>query len=295
MRSKPLVPFLTVLLLLVSSCGVSRSDNLADAATLVFPDGTTGSIAADEVESIADQLAQNDAAVALLFNEIPPSDVILSTLIQIRLLDATIADLGTEIPADAYDAEVETINEILRGQFDDEQFELVRTGTSEYLDMVIDQRIRQATVTNAFLTGLGIDVPCTRHILLATEEEASDAVERLTAGEDFADLAAELSIGPTGPNGGDLGCSDPTGYVAEFRDAIVDAPVGEVIGPVQTQFGFHVIEVYDTDTIPEDSSLAEQEGFAYYTDFRDGVEVTVAPAYGVWDDAAGQVVVEAPR
>jgi peptidyl-prolyl cis-trans isomerase C len=86
---------------------------------------------------------------------------------------------------------------------------------------------------------------CTRHILLETEEDANDVVSELDGGADFAALAEERSTGPSGPRGGDLGCLTPGQTVPAFNDAAFSAEVDEVVGPVETQFGFHVILVYE--------------------------------------------------
>ncbi len=93
------------------------------------------------------------------------------------------------------------------------------------------------------MEGETVEVPCSSHILLETEAEANDVIALLADGGDFAELAMEYSTGPSGPTGGVLGCTDPATFVVEFADAITGAPVGEIIGPVQTQYGFHVITV----------------------------------------------------
>lgn len=86
---------------------------------------------------------------------------------------------------------------------------------------------------------------CARHILLETEEAAQDVLAELEQGADFAELAQERSTGPSGPQGGDLGCLSPGQTVAPFDEAAFAAPVGEPVGPVETQFGHHVILVYE--------------------------------------------------
>jgi len=95
---------------------------------------------------------------------------------------------------------------------------------------------------------------CTGHILVETEDEANDVLVRLEEGEAFEDLAIELSIGPSGPNGGDLGCSSPTDYVTEFADATLAAEVGVPTEPVETEFGFHVILVSER-TVPTEEEI----------------------------------------
>jgi foldase protein PrsA len=95
---------------------------------------------------------------------------------------------------------------------------------------------------------------CARHILVETEEEAADVEDRLGAGESFEGIATELSLDTgSGANGGDLGCSSPAQYVPEFQEATLVAEIDEVTEPVQTEFGYHVILVYDrTEPAAED-------------------------------------------
>jgi peptidyl-prolyl cis-trans isomerase C len=81
-----------------------------------------------------------------------------------------------------------------------------------------------------------------RHILVQTEEEATDIIAQLDGGADFAELAKEKSTGPSGPSGGDLGWFPPERMVAEFSQAVQELEDGAYSkGPVQTQFGWHVI------------------------------------------------------
>lgn len=80
------------------------------------------------------------------------------------------------------------------------------------------------------------------HILVETEEEAKAIIERVAAGEAFADLAVELSKDPgSGANGGDLGWFVPEMMVEPFGATVAAMEDGAVSEPVQTQFGWHVI------------------------------------------------------
>jgi len=89
-----------------------------------------------------------------------------------------------------------------------------------------------------------------RHILVDNEEAAAALVERLDDGEDFATLAAEASIGPSGPDGGDLGWFRHEDMVPEFADAAFALDAGEISGPVQSPFGWHVIKVEERRSAP---------------------------------------------
>lgn len=147
---------------------------------------------------------------------------------------------------------------------------------------------------------------CSAHILLETEGEAAAALERALAGEDFAALAMELSTGPSGPNGGDLGCGPPSQYVEEFAAGVLDAEVGAPYGPVQTQFGWHVIlvserTVPDFEEIREDLVAAAQNEStgSLYEEWVLGViaaaDVQVEPEYGAWTtDPVPNIIPPAP-
>jgi peptidyl-prolyl cis-trans isomerase C len=86
-----------------------------------------------------------------------------------------------------------------------------------------------------------------RHILVATEPFAQKIVERLDKGEKFDVLAKSESMDPSKNNGGDLGWFTPDRMVPEFSGAVMALKPGEYTHkPVQTQFGWHVIQLLDT-------------------------------------------------
>ena len=82
-----------------------------------------------------------------------------------------------------------------------------------------------------------------RHILVKTEAECTDLKQQIADGSDFAELAKAHSDCPSGAEGGALGTFGPGQMVREFDEVVFSAPVGEVQGPVKTQFGFHLVEV----------------------------------------------------
>ena len=82
-----------------------------------------------------------------------------------------------------------------------------------------------------------------RHILVATEEACNDLKTQIENGADFADLASTHSECPSGKQGGELGRFSPGQMVREFDEVVFSAEVGKVHGPVQTQFGYHLIEI----------------------------------------------------
>jgi len=81
-----------------------------------------------------------------------------------------------------------------------------------------------------------------RHILVSTQETAIDLKNQLSEGADFAQLAKQHSSCPSKNSGGDLGMFGRGQMVKPFEDAAFGTPVGQVSQPVQTQFGWHLIE-----------------------------------------------------
>jgi len=82
-----------------------------------------------------------------------------------------------------------------------------------------------------------------RHILVATKEACEALKTKIEAGEDFAACAKEHSTCPSGRDGGSLGEFGPGQMVKEFDTVVFSGEIGKVLGPVQTQFGYHLIEV----------------------------------------------------
>jgi len=82
-----------------------------------------------------------------------------------------------------------------------------------------------------------------RHILVDTEELCNSLKQRIQSGESFADVAKEHSSCPSSKEGGSLGTFSKGMMVPEFDDVVFTANIGEVQGPVKTQFGYHLIEV----------------------------------------------------
>jgi peptidyl-prolyl cis-trans isomerase C len=82
-----------------------------------------------------------------------------------------------------------------------------------------------------------------RHILVATETLCNDLKLQIEGGADFAALAREHSQCPSGKRGGDLGEFSPGQMVQEFDEVVFQRAVGEVHGPIKTQFGYHLVEI----------------------------------------------------
>lgn len=127
--------------------------------------------------------------------------------------------------------------------------------TDEALQTLYDERFANIDPAQEFSAA---------HILVETEDEAKALLDELNGGADFATLAQEKSTGPSGPNGGDLGWFEKGMMVAPFEEAILAMKPGDLSGPVQTQFGWHVIKLNDVrqkeaPTLEEVRAELEQE------------------------------------
>jgi parvulin-like peptidyl-prolyl isomerase len=143
-----------------------------------------------------------------------------------------------------------------------------------------------------FDEGTEITTVCASHILVETVEEAGAAAERLAAGEDFATVATEVSL-DSGTPGGDLGCASPSRYVGPFADATLEAPIGEGFGPVETQFGFHLIVVSERISPTFEELVADPASYVapavgdslwteWFNDALRAADIEVDPTYGRW-------------
>ena len=113
------------------------------------------------------------------------------------------------------------------------------------------------------------------HILVEDEATAKEVLEKINAGEDFAELAKEYSTDGSAENGGDLGFFGTGEMVEAFETAAFALEVGEVSDIVETEYGYHIIKVTDkqeaADAVYEDHKeeikeiLIEEEMNANYS------------------------------
>jgi parvulin-like peptidyl-prolyl isomerase len=119
----------------------------------------------------------------------------------------------------------------------------------------------------------------------------------LQDGADFAELAIERSQDPgSGANGGDLGPQQRGTFVPPFDDAVWSARTGVVLAPVESNFGFHIIEVTAIDVTPaaelradQQRALSSAELEAIISAAFAAADVSVDPTIGTWDPISGSV------
>lgn len=97
-----------------------------------------------------------------------------------------------------------------------------------------------------------------RHILVTNENIAEKVLEELEDDGDFEDLTSQYSVDPgTAQTGGDLGYFTALDMVPEFEDAVYSMEIDEIRGPVETDNGFHIIQVLDRRDNEDLPSLEE--------------------------------------
>ena len=119
-----------------------------------------------------------------------------------------------------------------------------------------------------------------RHILVPDAALANLVIERLNAGEDFGELAKELSQDPgSAEAGGDLGWFGKGVMVTPFEEAAFSLDIGEISEPVQSDFGWHIIQTLGHTTLPISESAYQQARRSAFEEFiaklRDEAEIVI--------------------
>lgn len=315
--------FAAVLALGLVACGDAVGD--PDAAAVVNGVQIPLDVVAQRYESVRrdPQLAQQLAADEDGSFKARVQARLLTQMIQAELLSQAAEDIGVEITEADIDAEREAIVEQVGGQeaFDqivEENALTEQDVRSQIRDLVVERKVSEALgadveVTDADVRAFYEENRDTRydrvrasHILVPTREEAERAMERLRAGEDFATLAQELSQDPgSAQQGGDLGEFTRGRLVPEFEEAAFGAEVGELVGPIETEFGWHVIQVTGRTNpslaeVREEirEELGQQRRAEAQTAFRQehlsGADVNVNPRMGRWNAETGEVEAVGP-
>jgi parvulin-like peptidyl-prolyl isomerase len=265
----------------------------------------------DELGTVGDTtISMSDVDALYDSDSIPIDDSFRQTLFRLLAVEVIEQGLENDFGVQVDDTEVDARFVDLKSQVDfqglsvadalgvpDASDEMLRFNAR--LEVVLDTTVDALLSDEAFLREFAADernltTVCTRHILTGTEDEANDAKGRIDGGEDFAAVAAEVSTDTgSGAQGGDLGCGPPAQYVDPFAEATIAAPIGELYGPVESQFGFHLIVVDSRSVLTFDEIAADPQQHipAQYTqaEFQDwfngkleSADVSVASEYGTW-------------
>jgi foldase protein PrsA len=235
----------------------------------------------------------------------------LTFLIHQEIVESYAEAEGIEAPPQEVDAVLEQQVAELGGQ---EQFDLVlaRAGASQedarilFQQQVLRQHVAEAVVSQEVTDEqlqqlydqrlLEFSQVHVAHILVETEAEA-DRLARQVTPQNFGDLARQHSLDTqSAPNGGDLGPQRAVDLVGPFARAALRIPIGEVGGPVETEFGFHLIHVIDRQSLSFEQAREQLVGELRGRVFTDWLlervaraEIRVNPRYGYFDQATGAV------
>lgn len=224
---------------------------------------------------------------------------LLSLLIQDEVLSGIFEEMDVSVEDEDLEVVREDVYAAIGGEEQLEQA-LTDAGLTEDLfeEVFIPQQARMLAVQAELAGDESLETRTARHILLETEQEADEVVAELDEGAEFAELAEERSIDTgSGAQGGDLGAAQRGAYVEPFDDAVWEAELDTVVGPVESEFGFHVLEVTDEDERSVDE-LEQQElqqlvGEELNTLIQEAfseAEIEVDDSIGTWDPAQRAVV-----
>ena len=165
---------------------------------------------------------------------------------------------------------------LIDGKNKNEIFGPVRTGLGFSIVKILDIRGRQVVEVEEVLSS---------HILIKTTIILSDAkaesmlqgyYDQINAGEStLADLAKAHSDDGSGPAGGDLGWSNPSGYVPAFKEALATMKVGDLHKPFRSQFGWHIIQLNGRRMQDTTSAMNENRAYQMLYGRKAGIEQAI--------------------
>ena len=162
------------------------------------------------------------------------------------------AKLGEELELE----KTEEYASVLKNTKKDILAELAMTQTMNSLEPASEEDLKKYYDENKEKFNKGAQVTA-KHILTKEEDKSKEILEKLNNGEmSFEEAAQTYSTCPSGQRGGNLGEFGKGQMVKEFEDAAFSAEIGKVVGPVKTQFGYHLIMV---DSRTEEQPVAFEE------------------------------------
>ncbi len=255
------------------SGGAAQAPAIADPNAVVLKLGDTEVTAAEfeprfeiALRSLAAQQGTPlDEATMAQFGALRPNFLDQFATQQVLLQEAQARDIS--VPEAEVDAQVAQAKEsagenfeqaLAQAGYGDEAALREYIGESLVLQRVAESIQSETQVTDEAVRGFYDENPeqfaqpdqvCARHILVEDQAKADELYERLGGGANFAQVARNNSTDPgSKDNGGDLGCLAQGQTVPAFEEAAFAAEVGETTEPVQSEFGFHIIRVYEKKT-----------------------------------------------
>ena len=282
MRSRILL-LLVAATLVLAACG---------GGTQVVATVTDGDLYSFEIdEQLVEELSASNGAI----DQTQFAQDLTNTIVELIVIARAESDFDVTFTEEEIDARTDELSTEFAAEIQANGFTDERVRRVAHQQLVADEVQQLLVEQEGPVTDEGQTEVCASHILLDSEEDAEAALERVQGGEAFADVASDVSTGPSGPDGGDLGCSLLGNYVPEFAQGAFEAEIGVATQPVQSDFGWHVILVtertdpeVDAEVVRENAAtvLAAQGGQNLVQDWLLAVvseaDVTVEPEYGEW-------------
>ncbi len=228
-----------VVLALIMS-GALAFPALAEDKAAGAPNANTVVATVNGADVTLGQMAAARAALPAEYQSLP-DDVLFNGILEQLIQQTALASVGeqSKSPRDAFFLKNDTLSYYAGAVLD---ATAKAATTPEAVQAAYDAKYAQAEAGKEYHAA---------HILVPTEEEAKALKAKLDAGANFDELAKENSTGPSGGNAGDLGWFSAGMMVKPFEDAVMGMKVGEISGPVKTDFGWHVIQLKEVrDALP---------------------------------------------
>jgi foldase protein PrsA len=215
-------------------------------------------------------------------------DQVLQTVADRTLLRRQAAEEGIEISPSDVEARLEEEKTAIldSGQYSSwDEFKELAGMDDAYFARLLEDAELVDRVSEAHAPEREAEQVHARHILVSDEETGEQVLARLEAGEDWAELAAEYSQDPSNKdNAGDLGWFPRGRMVAEFEEAAFSLEPGETSDLVQTDFGYHIIQVLEVGTREVDdqtyNSMLQQAFQTWLDEQRAAAETVIIVAFG---------------
>ena len=205
---------------------------------------------------------------------------VLEQMIDQVLIQQAAAEMGVSISESELQASIQDIIDQSGGedQFN-QSLQAMETVYEDFREMLLNQLLSEA-VYSAVTASIGsvAEQVQARHILLPTRERAQEVLARLQAGEDFAFLAKEYSEDISSrERGGDVGFFPRGVMPPEVEEVAFSLDVGEVSEIVESQFGFHIIQVLGREerelTVEVFENLRQQTFMQWLQDRREDATI----------------------
>lgn len=249
----------------LSSCGI-----VSDPDLVASVEGTE--LTEDEFDALVREFVGDEETTNV---DGDTARQIVGTFVGLEVLRADLEALGVE-PI-ATDTGIEGVAR-LQNDFQT----MVQTWSSLPAATTVDETVVEHYEAGAEASG----TVCAAHILVGTEEDAEAVAADLADGADFAETAAAVSIDSgSAANGGSLGCS-PTEqfelqFIPEFVDAALAAEIGVPTAPVESEFGWHIIQLVPADQLGDQDAILLR-----LATFEDRYDIVIDPRFGQWDPNA---------